>query len=214
VLVAAQGRISSAARSQVRDAVIQAAPIIANQRNLSMAETRAASDSLTGLPNRRAADDTLKRMAAHASRNISPLSAILLDLDHFKQINDLHGHKLGDEALAAVGGILSSTLRTSDFAARFGGEEFLVLLPDTDRDQARLVAEKLRLTIQAAQLRSGVVTASLGIATIPHDAADPEQLLRNADRALYAAKRAGRNRVEMALSHSVFPETPDRGGPV
>jgi GGDEF domain-containing protein len=115
----------------VRDSVVQAAPILATQRNLALAQLRAASDALTGLPNRRAADETLNRMVAHAGRAVSPLAGVLLDLDHFKQVNDLHGHELGDKALAAVGQILISTLRTSDFAARYGGEEFLVLLPDT-----------------------------------------------------------------------------------
>ena len=120
-------------RSRLRDSVVQAAPILANQRNLALAELRAASDALTGLPNRRAADETLKRMTAHAGRGVSPLAAVLVDLDHFKQINDIHGHEQGDKALAAVGADFRSTLRASDFAARYGGEEFLVLLPDTDR---------------------------------------------------------------------------------
>ena len=126
VLVARRDAMGESERSRVRDAVAPAAPILANQRNLALAETRAASDALTGLPNRRAADETLKRMTAQAARRLSPLAAVLLDLDHFKHINDLHGHEQGDKALAAVGQILSSTLRASDFAARYGGEESLV----------------------------------------------------------------------------------------
>ena len=144
VLVARNKAMGERERGRVRDSVAQAAPILANQRNLALAEARAASDVLTGLPNRRAADETLNRMTAHADRRVSPLSAVLLDLDHFKKINDIHGHEHGDKALAAVGHILTSTLRTSDFAARYGGEEFLVLLPDTDRATAGEVAEKLR----------------------------------------------------------------------
>jgi diguanylate cyclase (GGDEF)-like protein len=199
VLVARKKTIGERERNRVRDSVVQAAPILANQRNLALAETRAASDALTGLPNRRAADETLKRMAAHAGRRVSPLSAILIDLDHFKQINDIHGHEQGDNALAAVGQILSSTLRASDFAARYGGEEFLVLLPDTDRVKACDVAEKLRVAIAGAEISNvGSLTASFGVATLPDDAGEPDQLIRKADRALYAAKAAGRNRVKPA----------------
>jgi diguanylate cyclase (GGDEF)-like protein len=172
---------------------------MANQRNLELAERRAASDALTGLPNRRAADETLKRMAAHAGRTLMPLSVVIADLDHFKQVNDLHGHDLGDKALAAVGQILAEGLRASDFAARYGGEEFLLLLPDTDRAGAGQVAEKLRRAIEMAEIGDlGPMTASFGIATLPDDAVEPEQLVRNADRALYAAKALGRNRVEVA----------------
>lgn len=203
VLVAREGRIDESTRSQVRDAVVQAAPIVANQRNLALAEARAASDPLTGLPNRRAADDTLKRMAAHAGRSASRLTAILLDLDHFKRINDVHGHEQGDEALAAVGGILTTSLRASDFAARFGGEKFLVLLPDTPREQAGVVAEKLRALIAEAVVGAEGVTASFGVATLPDDATDPDSLLRKADRALYLAKRTGRNRVALATAVTV-----------
>jgi two-component system, cell cycle response regulator len=95
-----------------------------------------------------------------------------------------------------VGSIITSTIRASDFAARFGGEEFLILLPDTDRDAALLVAEKLRSEIEHAELVGiGSITASLGLAVLPTDAGEPEELLRKADRALYTAKEGGRNRV-------------------
>jgi diguanylate cyclase (GGDEF)-like protein len=199
VLIARPRTIGEPERSRVRDSVVQAAPILANQRNLALAEMRAASDALTGLPNRRAADETLKRMAAHAGRQVSPLAAVLLDLDHFKQVNDIHGHEQGDQALAAVGQILGSTLRVSDFAARYGGEEFLVLLPDTDRHAAREVAEKLRLAIQRAEISQiGALTASFGVAVLPDDAGEGDALIRKADRALYAAKAGGRNRVHTA----------------
>ncbi|MGB9185650.1 MAG: diguanylate cyclase [Solirubrobacteraceae bacterium] len=209
VLVARDHAIDPAERARVRDSVGQAAPIFANQRNLAVAEQRAASDPLTGLPNRRAADESIERMAAHAGRTVSPLAAVLLDLDRFKQVNDLHGHDRGDKALAMVGQILSASLRASDFAARYGGEEFLLLLPDTDRDGAVEVAEKLRRTIAQTEVRDvGALTASFGIAVLPDDAADPEQLLRKADRALYAAKAGGRNRVEVA----VWTSGPDLGG--
>jgi diguanylate cyclase (GGDEF)-like protein len=199
VIVARERVITEAERGTVANSVLLAGPILANQRNLALAERRAASDVLTGLPNRRAADETIKRMVAHAGRTITPLSAILLDLDHFKQLNDVHGHDRGDQALATIGQVLAAGLRASDFAARFGGEEFLVLLPDTGRGGAVEVAEKLRRAVQTTEINDiGSLTASFGIATLPDDAAEPEQLLRKADRALYAAKARGRNRVEVA----------------
>lgn len=199
VLLARKEAIDPQERSNVHDSVIQAAPILANQRNLAVAELRAASDPLTGLPNRRAADDAIKRLIAHAGRTVTPLSVVLIDLDHFKEVNDLHGHEQGDAALAAIGQILAASVRASDFAARYGGEEFLLLLPDTDRAGAVGVAEKLRRTIENAEIREiGCLTASFGIAASPEDAVDSEQLLRRADRALYAAKAHGRNRVEVA----------------
>jgi diguanylate cyclase (GGDEF)-like protein len=199
VLLARAEDIDSQGRSNVHESVIQAAPILANQRNLAVAELRAASDPLTGLPNRRAADEAIKRLIAHAGRTVTPLSLVLIDLDHFKEVNDLHGHEQGDAALAAIGQILAGSVRASDFAARYGGEEFLLLLPDTDRGGAVGLAEKLRRTIESAEIRDiGCLTASFGIAALPEDAVNSEQLLRRADRALYAAKAHGRNRVEVA----------------
>lgn len=196
VLVASRKPIDADRRARLRDSVAQAAPILANQRNLAIAQELAASDALTGLPNRRAADEAFKRMAAHAGRSVTPLTAILLDLDRFKSVNDRYGHESGDRALALVGSIIQSTIRASDFAARFGGEEFLVLLPDADRDAAMVVAEKLRTEIEHAELAGvGSISASLGLAALPMDAIEPDELLRKADRALYAAKESGRNRV-------------------
>jgi diguanylate cyclase (GGDEF)-like protein len=212
VLVARDRALGDRERDRVRDSVVQAAPILANQRNLALAELRAASDALTGLPNRRAADETLKRMTAHAGRLLSPLSAVLLDLDHFKQVNDVHGHEQGDKALAAVAQILGSLLRASDFAARYGGEEFLILLPDTDRALAADVAEKLRAAIAGAEISNiGSLTASFGVAALPDDAGESEQLIRKADRALYTAKAAGRNRV--ATTASVVGRSDDLAAP-
>jgi diguanylate cyclase len=211
VLVTSASPISPADRDRVRNSVVQAAPILANQRNLALAELRAASDVLTGLPNRRAADETIKRMTAHAGRTLSPLAVVLLDLDHFKHVNDVHGHDQGDKALAAIGQVLTGTLRASDFVARYGGEEFLALLPDTDRTGAFDVAEKLRRAIERTDISGvGNVTASVGIAVLPDDAVEPEYLLRKADRALYAAKARGRNRVELAAATDL--ETLDKNG--
>lgn len=184
----------------LRTSVGQAAPVLANLRNLALAEFRANSDSLTGLPNRRATDDTLKRMVAQANRSLTPLVAVMLDLDHFKQINDRFGHGRGDEVLAAVGATLRAGLRASDFAGRYGGEEFLLLLPDTGLEGAAVVAENLRAAIALISV-PGVerdITASLGLADLLVHAGNATGLVHAADQALYAAKAAGRNRVLLA----------------
>jgi len=132
------------------------------------------------------------------------MAAILLDLDHFKQVNDTFGHEEGDAVLASVGDVLSSTVRTSDFVGRSGGEEFVALLPETSAAGALEVAEKLRAAIAAVKLTrvDRAITASFGVAVHPDAAGDAETLLRLADRALYAAKGAGRNRVELAIGSS------------
>jgi diguanylate cyclase (GGDEF)-like protein len=195
---------------RVRESVTQAAPVLANLRNLAIAEIRAATDALTGLPNNRAVQDTLRRMVAHAGRAVSPLSAALLDLDHFKRINDTLGHGRGDEVLAAVAATLRSSLRDSDFVGRYGGEEFLLLLPDTGKREARLVAEKVRVAVEATAVHNLElkVSASLGVATLPDDCGDADSLVRAADRALYAAKGGGRNRVEVFESRQDRPAEP------
>jgi diguanylate cyclase (GGDEF)-like protein len=186
-------------RRFIAESVTIAAPILANLRNLALAEHRALSDALTGLPNQRACHDTVRRMIAQASRSLNPLAAVLLDLDHFKQINDVYGHDRGDEVLAAVGAVLASSMRASDFAGRYGGEEFLLLLAETSVEGAATTAEKIRLAIAGIKVvgidRS--ISASLGIAVMPDHAIDADGLLRQADRALYVAKAAGRNQTSV-----------------
>jgi diguanylate cyclase (GGDEF)-like protein len=199
---------------RVRESVTQAAPVLANLRNLAIAEIRAATDALTGLPNNRAVQDTLRRMVAQASRTVSPLAAVLLDLDHFKRINDTHGHSRGDEVLAAVAAAMRGSLRESDFVGRYGGEEFLILLPDTGKKQAQVAAEKVRAGVDAIALSNLElrVTASLGVATLPDDGKDADTLIRAADRALYSAKGRGRNRVELFESRQDAAAAPAPAG--
>jgi diguanylate cyclase (GGDEF)-like protein len=204
VLVDTGGSLDDEERKRVQESVTQSAPVLANLRNLAVAESRAATDALTGLPNNRAVRDTLKRLGAQAQRDGRPLAAVLLDLDHFKQINDVFGHACGDDVLAAVGAVLSSRLRDGDFAGRYGGEEFLVLLPGADRAAAVTVAEALRHELERIKV-AGVtrsITGSFGVAVMPEDGVDAEQLVRQADHALYAAKGAGRNRVHVAERES------------
>ncbi|HEY1777602.1 MAG TPA: GGDEF domain-containing protein [Solirubrobacteraceae bacterium] len=208
VLVSHRGEPEARSCNRIRETVAQAAPVLGNLRNLAIAELRAATDRLTGLPNQRAVQDTLKRMVAQASRTITPLSAVLVDLDHFKKINDLHGHDRGDEALAAVGVALRSALRESDFVGRYGGEEFLILLPATDAPGALHVAEAVRTAIAAIRLpRLEQITASAGIATLPDHAGDALTLFRAADRALYTAKSNGRDQTHTPDEESLQPVT-------
>lgn len=182
--------------------VAQAAPVLANLRNLALSDFRANNDALTGLPNRRATEDTLQRMVAQANRSVTPLTAVMLDLDHFKHINDRYGHGTGDEVLAAVGAAINANLRASDFAGRYGGEEFLILLPNTSAQGGMLVAEKVREAIRSITLPTidKGVTASLGVADLFQNGGSAGTLVREADRALYTAKAAGRDRTVLASS--------------
>jgi diguanylate cyclase (GGDEF)-like protein len=200
VLVTREESLELDDKRRIRDSITQAAPVLANLRNLATAEKQAVTDGLTDLPNKRSVHDTLTRMVAQAARSLTPLAALSVDLDHFKEINDTHGHSCGDDVLASVGAVLRSSLRTSDFAGRNGGEEFLLLLPSTDAVGAFTLAEKLRVSLSQINIPSvnRPITASIGVAVFPENASDARGLERAADDALYAAKRNGRDRVEMA----------------
>jgi diguanylate cyclase (GGDEF)-like protein len=191
---------TEAEQQRIRDSVGQAAPVLANLRNLAVAEIRAATDGLTGLPNKRAVTDAMKRLFAQASTTASPLALLLIDLDHFKQINDQWGHPVGDQVLASIGAVLRGVLRARDFAGRNGGEEFAVLLPDTGIPAALEIAERIRAAITEISLPGTDVSvaASLGVVGFPDHATTLDRLERLADAALYIAKRQGRNRVELA----------------
>ena len=161
----------------------------------------ALRDPLTDTGNRIAMDQTLQREIKMARRHLQPLSLLMLDIDHFKLINDNHGHSAGDDVLKAVAASIKNQLRNVDMVFRFGGEEFLILLSNTNREAAAMVGERLRFAVQAENyLADGHVielTVSLGCSTLlPGESA--ESLLRRADSALYVAKREGRNRLAMA----------------
>ena len=151
-----------------------------------------------------------------------PMAVLLIDIDHFKQVNDQHGHLVGDEALRAVATILRSAIRTKDVIGRFGGEEFVIALPDTDAADATVTADRLRNAVAASPLAAmcaGVLddpdldpdtfqlTVSVGVAVYPADGVTVDDLLQRADRAMYAAKAAGRDRVRLAAD-MVHPDLP------
>ncbi len=163
---------------------------------------RATRDLLTGLSNRHSFEDRLEREVERARRYRRLLSLLFLDLDHFKRVNDLHGHRAGDRVLAAVARTVRDALRSTDFAARIGGEEIVALLPECARDKAAEVAEKIRAQVEALEIpHDGVtlrVTASLGVASLDRPEETAAMLLAEADAACYRAKREGRNRVMTA----------------
>ncbi len=178
-------------------------------------------DSLTGLYNHSHFQETLALLCALATRSMRPLSLLFIDLDNFKQINDVYGHMMGDQVLREIGWLLDSLqgpgrslARASDFAARYGGEEFALILPDTSMDGALSAAERLRRRVstltmlpELATLNNEAfsLTCSIGIASFPIHASIPSDLIVAADAAVYAAKRAGKNCVRMATPSNPSP---------
>lgn len=175
--------------------------------NLTISETRQQQviseqnskvDALTNLYNRRWLDEQLPQMIQHAKRNNRDFCILMLDIDHFKRFNDNYGHHTGDAALVTVAKSLSKNIRSYDSAARFGGEEFIVLLPDTNITEAHIVAEHLRIKIREQPIENiqgmslPMLTTSIGLCKLDHKQ-DPAQLLETVDAALYRAKNNGRN---------------------
>ena len=161
----------------------------------------ALRDPLTGAGNRVAMEQTLQREIDMSRRHAQPLSVLMLDIDHFKRVNDDHGHGAGDDVLRAIAASIKAQLRNVDMVFRYGGEEFLILLSNTGREAAAMVGERLRRATQSEEYFADgqliEITVSLGCSTLlPGESAD--SLLRRADSALYVAKREGRNRLAMA----------------
>jgi len=161
-------------------------------------ERLALTDRVTGLFNRHAGELALEREVARARRTRAPFSLVLIDIDHFKEVNDRHGHAAGDEVLKQISSILTSTFRASDLAVRWGGDEFLVFLPDVPMAGAMVFAERARMQVEGLSFEQvGRVTMSGGIAEVRLDE-DARAAIRRADAQLYEAKRLGRNLVKMA----------------
>ncbi len=176
--------------------------LLCNERLTLEALGLAARDSLTGAYNRRAVEELMRKEASRRRRLDLPMAVLLVDLDHFKRINDTHGHAAGDAILKGFVATATGQLRAQDTLGRYGGEEFLIVMPDTTRESALAAAERLRESVAAVSLEVGTggvsVTASIGVAALDGDDRDVDTLLRRADAALYDAKARGRNRAALA----------------
>jgi len=173
-------------------------------------EHQSIRDSLTNLFNRRFMEIALDRELRRALRHQKPLAVLMLDLDHFKMLNDTYGHEAGDVVLREIAGIMRQAVRSEDTVCRYGGEEFVAILPELGTDEAlnraesiRHMVSELRIYHRGESLRE--VTISIGVAVYPHNSDSPEQLLSLADRALYEAKHLGRNRVVLAEQQAAQP---------
>ena len=184
-----------------------ASVLIEYQQHLSHLATE---DPLTRLLNRRGLEDAIYLSLAHASRRSLPTSAIMVDIDHFKQVNDSFGHEVGDQVIRNVAETLQRLSRASDVVARTGGEEYLLVLPDTGLDSARILAERIRAAIGERPLlvdhQRIPVTVSLGVASVTGDV-NLDALSQEADRAMYLAKQGGRNRVASVENKPVHLST-------
>jgi diguanylate cyclase (GGDEF)-like protein len=162
------------------------------------------TDSLTGLHNRKHFMEVLANEVARARRNKNPFSVMMIDTDHFKKYNDTFGHQVGDALLKKIGVIFMESLRNVDYPSRYGGDEFIVLLPEVEKEKAFEVAERIRGLVAAKTLSRDTnrvaVTVSIGVAAFPEHGDTPEAIIASADGALYHAKRNGRNRVVLASS--------------
>jgi diguanylate cyclase (GGDEF)-like protein len=204
--------LSLEVRSSVVRIIEHAALAIGNRRLLAALHGQANTDARTGLSNSRAFDLVLESELA-AMANTDSLAVLMLDIDHFKDFNDRHGHPAGDEVLRTFAGILRSCVRDGDLAARYGGEEFVVLLPGADETSARAVAERIRARTEQTIVPLGPgltdrISVSIGIAMAPAHGLDRVTILRIADEALYRAKDAGRNRVEFDGGDGLTPLLP------
>ncbi|BDA84766.1 hypothetical protein Sa4125_23080 [Aureimonas sp. SA4125] len=195
-------------------AVVETLRDITVQKEAQMAlEALASQDGLTGIPNRRYFDQFLEQEWRRAIRDDRPLSLLMIDIDHFKQYNDLLGHQNGDECLKRTASLLSgSMLRTTDFVARYGGEEFGAILPGTDLNGAVRVGERILEIMKASALphpgiNPKILTVSIGAASLDAGTGSPDGLIARADEALYSAKRLGRNRVAIAEPITVRQDT-------
>jgi two-component system cell cycle response regulator len=171
------------------------------RNNLDQSLELAVTDPLTGLHNRRYMAGQLGALVHRATRGGDPVAALLIDIDHFKPINDSFGHDVGDEVLREFAVRLATNVRAMDLACRFGGEEFVVIMPDTGLEVAQRIAERLRLHVAGSPFRVGgieeplAVTISIGVACTAGETDTPDALLKRADEAVYDAKARGRNQV-------------------
>lgn len=204
VSLSAEGQSEAEAlRAELKDAQTQALTL---RRKLVKVEKLATLDPLTSLPNRRHFDEYIDAAVTESHDDFTPLSVVMIDIDHFKRINDSFGHPTGDAVLKQMASLIAKSVRSNDLVARFGGEEFVLVLKKTAKGDARQIAERIRTNILAenwvnpkSNAGLGKVTASFGIAEII-DNEEPDGLVARADKQLYSAKKLGRNRVEMDMT--------------
>jgi diguanylate cyclase (GGDEF)-like protein len=168
-------------------------PVVIEEQTLLDMAGHAVLDGLTGLMDQASFRSRLRSEMARTRRYGTPLSLIMIDIDHFKDYNDAHGHPAGDEILRRLAELLQNSCRESDVAARYGGEEFALLAPNLDKTSGMELAERIRLLVSEQFLQDDRLTVSLGLATAPQDAETPEDFIQAADQALYASKQSGRN---------------------
>ena len=177
--------------------------VLDNAQLREMLREQSIRDPLTGLYNRRYMEETLKQELKRATRHLHPLGVIMLDIDHFKRFNDTYGHASGDRLLRQLGWFLQNHIRGEDVACRFGGEEFILIIPDTSMEAARQRAERLRQDVRKLRVQDdgqyhAGITLSIGIAISPQHGRTTENVLAAADAALYRAKQEGRDRAVVA----------------
>jgi diguanylate cyclase len=191
-----------------------------SEEDLLKAKAEATLDFLTGVPNRRAFFERLFTLTRESARNQTDLCLLFVDIDHFKNFNDEFGHLLGDEVLKFVGSKTRETIRETDFVARFGGEEFAIIMPRTPVTAAGLVAERIRTRFALSTLKTANTSKNLGMITVSVGVAryrfgePPEEFVDRADRALYAAKTSGRNRVSIDEDDLAESEPSDEPAPL
>ena len=203
VAAAREPRFERATLNVVKAALEPAAIALDNAVRMQRAEALSVTDDLTQLYNSRYLAQVLRRETKRASRSGRPLSLLFIDLDGFKSINDKHGHLFGSRALVEAAGVIRDSARETDIVARFGGDEFALVLPDTGSDGAFFVGERIREKIAAWIFLKSIglnisLTVSVGVATLPDVAASAEQLIQAADEAMYAVKDGGKNGIRVA----------------
>ena len=204
---AARDLWTSERRRLVESYLSGAAAALSNLRLLERMKHQANIDPLTGLYNRRFLEDYAPKLFAIARRRDQPVGFIMMDLDHFKNINDVYGHEIGDRILRHFARTVTSTMRETNLTARYGGEEFIVVLPDTSTQSCALVAERIRKSVMDMEVPSSTekplppITVSMGVASFPENGQTVEEVIQASDKSMYESKRNGRNRVSLSSLH-------------
>jgi diguanylate cyclase (GGDEF)-like protein len=191
-----------------------------DMQKLVQLEKETITDSLMGIYNRRFLDQRLDEEVHRSQRHSLPLSILLIDIDHFKDVNDRFGHIFGDRVLSDLAQLLQVTIRSNDLIARYGGDELMIICPITDKAEAMVLAERIRSTVSVNRFPLGpettrplglIITVTIGVGAMTPRAADAHAIINAADQALYRAKLAGRDRVGTSESNEIFPHAENAG---